>query len=265
MRSNYVRAKLRAGDPSIGTWQTIPNTGVSGLLSRAPFEWLTLEMEHTPANWETVSACCAIIANAGKIPLVRIPWNTGENLKRALDNGAFGVIVPMVNSREEAEAAVRHTRYQPLGTRSIGGQMHAVNFATDTATYFSKANGEILLIVMIEHVDAVERVEEILSVPGVDAWFIGPNDLHNSMGLRPVFESDNPRFLAAVAKILETGKRLGIPGGIHVVSGEAAKRRIAEGFQFIAIGSDAGMMLSQAAALTRDAGMASDSAAAIKY
>lgn len=265
MRTNQVRAKLRNGEPSLGTWQTIPNTGVSGLLSRTSFDWLTIEMEHTPANWETVSACCSIIANAGKVPLVRVPWNTGENLKRALDNGAFGVIVPMVNSREEAEAAVRHSRYQPLGARSIGGQMHAVNFGVDTATYFARANDEILLIVMIEHIDAVERVEEILSVPGIDAWFIGPNDLHNSMGLRPVFESADPKFLAAVDKIQKTGRRLGIPGGIHVVSGEAAKRRMAEGFQFIAIGSDAGMMLSQAAAMARDAGIAADATAAIKY
>src|SRR5204863_8610155 len=115
-----------------------------------------VELEHAPINLETAAQSFVAIAAGGSAPLARVPWNTGENIKRVLDNGAWGIVVPMVNSRAEAEAVVAAARYQPLGARSVGGQLHAANFETDPGTYYAKANEEILVVVMMEHVDVIE-------------------------------------------------------------------------------------------------------------
>ena len=246
MKTNTVRAKLKAGHPSLGTWLTLPDPTAAQLMARTGFDWLTVELEHTPTSFETAARSFAIIAATGTVPLARVPWNTGENIKRVLDTGAWGIVVPMVNSRAEAEAVVAAARYQPLGQRSIGGQLHAANFDTDPSTYYRKANEEILVVIMAEHRLAVQHADDILSVPGIDAVFIGPNDLHNSMGKPPVFESDDPEFVDAVAHLLKTAGKHNVAAGIHVLDGEAAQRRIQQGFQFVAIASEAGLMLAKA-------------------
>ena len=239
----------------MGTWLTLASPTAAGLMARTGFDWLTVELEHTPVTLETAAASFAIIAAAGTIPLARIPWNSVENIKRVLDIGAFGIVVPLVNSRAEAEAVVDAARYAPIGNRSIGGQLHAVNFDTDTSTYYARANEEILVVVMIEHVKGVEKADEILSVPGIDAFFIGPNDLHNSMGKPPAFESNAPEFVQALDHLLKLGKRHNVPGGIHVIDAAAARRRIEQGFQFMAVASETGMMLSKAGEVTRELGI----------
>ena len=246
MKINHVRAKLKRGEPSVGTWLTLPDTVAARLMARTGFDWLTVELEHTPVNLETAANSFAIIAASNVAPLARVPWNTGENIKRVLDTGAWGIVVPMVNSRAEAEAAVAAARYAPLGQRSIGGQLHAANFDTDPATYYAKANEQILVVLMAEHIQAIEHADEILSVPGIDVIFIGPNDLHNSMGKPPAFDSEHKEFVDAVQHVLKTARKHGVAAGIHVLDAATAKRRIGEGFQFIAITSEAGMMLTKA-------------------
>src|SRR5436190_15638208 len=168
MRKNHVREKLKRGEVSLGTWLSLPDPTAARLMARVGFDWLNVDLEHTPTNFETAAHSFALIASEGPAPLARVPWNTGENIKRVLDNGAWGIVVPMVNSRAEAEAVVNAARYAPLGNRSIGGQLHAANFETDPGTYYAKANEEILVVVMMEHVDAIEAADEILSVPGID-------------------------------------------------------------------------------------------------
>ncbi len=255
MKKNHVRAKLKRGEPSVGTWLGLPDSTSALLMGRAGFDWLTVDMEHGPINIESAARSFAAIAAGGAAPLARIPWNTGENIKRVLDNGAWGIVVPMVNSRAEAELVVRSARYMPLGDRSVGGQLHSANFDTDPATYYERANDEILVIVMIEHVTGVENAEAILSVPGVDACFIGPNDLHKSMNKTPRFDSDDKQFVDAVNHIRVTAKKCGVASGIHVADAPAAKRRIAEGFQFVAVTSEAGMMLAKAKEITDALGL----------
>lgn len=255
MKKNFVRTKLKQNEASIGTWLTLPDPVSAQLMARTGFDWLTVELEHTPISMETAAQSFAIISQTGAVPLARIPWNTGENVKRVLDTGAWGIVVPMVNSRAEAEAAVSAARYQPLGTRSVGGQLHAANFDTDPATYYANANDEILVVIMAEHIDAIERADDILSVPGIDAVFIGPNDLHNSMGKKPVFESDHKEFVDAVKHILKTAEKYGVAPGIHVVDAAAAQRRRDEGFKFIAVASEAGLMLSKAREVTTALGI----------
>ena len=255
MKKNHVRAKLKQGQPSIGTWLTLPDIVAARLMARVGFDWLTVELEHTPINWETAANSFAIIAASGVVPLARVPWNTGENIKRVLDNGAFGVVVPMVNSRADAEAVVNAARYAPIGNRSIGGQLHAANFETDPSTYYANANEEILVVVMIEHVEGVEAADEILSVPGIDAVFIGPNDLLNSMGQPPAFDSEHKAFVDAVQHVLKTARKHKVAAGMHALDADGAHKRITAGFQFIAVASEAGFMLSKAQEVVRGLGM----------
>jgi 4-hydroxy-2-oxoheptanedioate aldolase len=245
MKTNTARANLKAGQPSVGTWLSLPNATFAGLMSTTGFAWLTIELEHSPATFATAADCFAIIAASGCVPLARVPWNTEENIKRVLDTGAWGVIVPMIKTRAEAEAVVRAARYRPTGERSVGGQLHAASFATDAATYIARANEEILVVLMAEHVDFIRNIDDILSVPGIDAIFVGPNDLHASLGLVPSFDSDHPAFTAAVAKVLESARAHGVAPGIHVADARQAKRRLDEGWQMIAIASEVGFMLEK--------------------
>lgn len=264
VKKNFVRAKLKRGESSIGTWLTLPSTMAAGLMAKSGFDWLTVELEHTPVSLETAADSFALIAACGAVPLARVPWNTGENIKRVLDTGAWGVVIPMVNSRADAIAAVEAARYAPLGQRSIGGQLHAANFDTDAATYYERANEEILVVVMMEHVKAIEAADEILSVPGIDVFFVGPNDLTHSMGQKPVFENDSPEFVGALKHLREVGKKHGVASGIHVVDAAAAKRRRDEGFQFIAVASELGMLMAKAKEVADHLGIGAGKVAA-KY
>lgn len=245
MLTNPVRARLRAGEPSLGSWLTIPSAVSARYMAQLGFEWLTVDAEHQPIGIETAAQMFAAIAANGTAPLARVPWNTGENIKRVLDCGAWGIVVPMVNTRAEAEAAVAAAKYPPLGVRSVGGGLHAISFQTDSSTYYARANEETLVVLQAESPAAVENAEEILSVPGVDAVFIGPNDLLCQMGMTPKMESDAPQFVAALEHIRKTAQKYGVASGIHTADHEAAARRIREGFRFVAMASDARFMLAE--------------------
>jgi 4-hydroxy-2-oxoheptanedioate aldolase len=264
MKTNAVRAKLKSGQASVGTWLALPDPVFAGLMGSTGFEWLTVELEHSPATIETAALCFPIIASKGCVPLARVPYNSVENIKRVLDTGAWGVVVPMVNSKAEAEAVVKAARYRPLGERSVGGQLHAANFATDAANYYAKANEEILVVLMAEHVDAIENIDAILSVPGIDAVFVGPNDLHASMGLAPAFDSEDPTFNAAIKKVFASAEAHGVAPGIHVADAAQAQRRLDEGWKMIAVASEVGFMLEKAGEITRSLGLGGDGALA-KY
>src|SRR5207253_10336895 len=181
MRPNPVKRKLRAGQPSVGTWLSLGSITAGRFLARAGFDWLTVDIEHTLVDWETATHMFAAIADAGCIALARVPSNRHDHIKRVLDNGAHGIVVPMVNSREEALAAVAAAKFPPTGNRSVGGNVHALNFGATASDYFARANDEILVILQCEHIDAVESADAIFSVPGIDAIFVGPNDLAASM------------------------------------------------------------------------------------
>lgn len=246
MKVNVVKKRLQQGLPSIGTWLSIPSAYTSEVMAQAGYDWLVIDMEHNPISIETAGLMTSSMFNSKTVPLVRIPWNHGENIKRVLDMGAWGIVVPMVNSRAEAEQVVRDAKYFPDGGRSIGGRRHAMGFGAEASSYFAKANDEILIVIQIEHINAVNQIDDILSVPGIDACFIGPNDLMSSMGLVPQLESNDPEVAQAIEKVKAAAKRHGIPTGIHVANAETANKRISEGFQFIAIGSEVGCMLTKA-------------------
>ena len=246
MLGNHARRRLEAGEPSIGTWLSIPSPEAAGLVARLGFDWLTVDAEHSPVDILTLARMFSAISAHGTAPMVRIPWNTPENFKRVLDAGAWGIVVPMVNSRAEAEQAVESTRYHPLGRRSVGGSAHAASFRAETSEYYARANDEILLVLQIEHIEGVENCEEILSVPGVDACFIGPNDLAASMGLGigTPLESDHPQVVEAIDHVLQTAKKVGVAPGIHTSGVEGMNMRIEQGFQFLALASESRYMIA---------------------
>ena len=246
MRANHVRRRLAAGEPSIGTWLALPSPEDAEYTSQLGFDWLVVDAEHNPIDIRTLAQMFAAMAASDTAPMVRIPWNSGENFKRVLDAGAWGVVVPMVNSREEAERAVAAARYHPAGERSVGGGRHAVSFNTTAEGYFRHANDEILVVLQIEHIRGVENADAILSVPGVDACFIGPNDMAASMGmgLGVPLESDDPRLVEAITEVREACLRNGVAPGVHCSGAEGVNQRIAEGFQFCAMASELRYMLS---------------------
>lgn len=246
MRSNTVKQNLREGKPQLGTWLSLASPIAARFMARAGFDWITLDMEHSPADWETAAQIFGSIADAGGVPLVRVPSNSHENVKRALDSGAYGIIFPMVNSVEEAERAVAACKYPPVGNRSVGGALHTLNFDTDSATYFARANEEILVIIQTEHIEAVNRCEQIYRVPGIDGVFVGPNDLLSSMGKTPAMDSKDPDFIAALKRVRETAVACKIAPGIHVANPESALRRVSEGWKFIAVSSELGFMQERA-------------------
>ena len=165
----------------MGTWLSLGSITASRFLARSGFHWLTVDIEHSLVDWETATHMFASIADAGCTALARVPANRHDHIKRVLDNGAHGVVVPMVNSRAEAEAAVAACLYPPVGNRSVGGNVHALNFDTNGPDYFEHANEEILVVLQCEHIQCVENAEAIFAVPGIDAMFVGPNDLAASM------------------------------------------------------------------------------------
>src|SRR3954451_7897144 len=151
MRPNPVKRALKAGQPSVGTWLSLGSITAARFLARAGFSWLTVDVEHSLVDWETATHMFGSIADAGCVALARVPANRHDHIKRVLDNGAMGVVVPMVNSRAEAEAAVSDCLYPPVGNRSVGGSVHALNFRATPADYYARANDELLVVLQCEH------------------------------------------------------------------------------------------------------------------
>jgi 4-hydroxy-2-oxoheptanedioate aldolase len=265
MRANAVKRTLKAGRPSVGTWLSLGSITAARFMARAGFEWLTVDIEHSLVDWETATHMFASIADAGCVALARVPSNRHDHIKRVLDNGAHGIVVPMVNSREEAQAAVSAALYPPAGTRSVGGSVHALNFAATANDYFARANDELLIVLQCEHIKAVEDADAIFSVPGIDAIFVGPNDLAASMRGKDGRPPSGEATAQAMKHILETCKKHKVPAGVHCFSAAEALHRIEEGWQFLAIGSELKMLLNGAAEVVQGLGAGRPKAEVAKY
>ena len=254
MTPNRLKATLRAGRPAVGTWLTLGSLTAARFLARAGFDWLCVDLEHSPIGPESSAALLGAIADAGCVPLARVPANRHDHLKQALDAGAFGVVVPMVNTPSEAASAVAACKYPPRGTRSVGGALAALNFGAAPADYYACADDEVAVILQCEHADAVRDFDAVFGRPAVDAVFVGPNDLAASLrgpdGSPPSAET----FEKSLAEVLAGCRRLGVAPGIHTFSVDEAKRRLAEGWQFVAVGSDLSLLLEGARAVTTGLG-----------
>jgi len=248
MRKNRTLSLLRDGKPAVGTWLQLHSPPAARLLAAQGFlDWMLVDFEHTPVDLSTASVIFNSISDVSRgrvTPLARVPIGSIDRVKQALDAGAQGIIVPMIHDAAEVRAAVRYARFPPLGERGAGGLMPHLGFGVSRPEYLARANAEILVGIQIETVEAVENVQAILDVPGVDMCFIGPNDLHMALGYPPRFWSDEPRFLAAVDRITAACKQRSIPLGTLCKDVESAKARIADGFTFVGLGSDAHYMLT---------------------
>ncbi len=250
MRQNSVKAKWRAGDVALGAWLTNPSSISAEMMAHAGYDYVCVDMQHGIIGYQVAVTMLQAISTTDAMPFVRVPWNDISIISKMLDAGAMGVVIPMVNSADEAKQAVAACRYFPEGSRSWGPTRAAWYAGAD---YYPNANQEVACIPMIETKEAVERLDDILAVPGIDAAYVGPSDLSVTYGLPPgpdnggAFEEARLRVAAACAE-------RGVTAGIHANASLAAKHTAA-GYQMITITNDLGTLAVAAAAevkLARD-------------
>lgn len=226
---------------SIGSWITLGHPAIAEIMAAAGFDWLAVDLEHSVITLREAEELIRVIDLKGLPAFVRLSSNNSEQIKRVMDAGASGVIVPMVNTREEAVSAVSAVKYPPIGTRSFG-LARAQGYGPKFEDYISWQEEGTLIIVQIEHIQAVENLESILDVPGVDGYFVGPYDLSGSLGVPGDF--NHPVFLEAMDEINRLASQTNVPGGVHIVEPDVEKLReyIAKGHTFLAYSIDTRML-----------------------
>lgn len=235
--TNLVTDKLRSGQPSVGTWLSLCSPVAAENMARIGWDWLVVDVEHSPVGFDTMVNCFRAIQLGGAVPMARMPWNDTIWIQRTLDAGALGLVVPMVNTAEDAKKVVSNMKYATKGIRSWGGSRVAAYIDGDYRTWTEE---NLAVIVMIETAQAVENAAAILSVEGVVGCFIGPADLALSMEAEDT--GPGTEHEAAMMEILKVAKKVGKAAGKHCFSGAEVSMRIAQGFQFLALSSDAGLM-----------------------
>ena len=245
MRKNTALAKWRAGEQTIGGWLSLANTHTAEMMANAGFDWLCVDMQHGLLDYRDLLHMLPAISTTDTIPIVRVSGNEPSQIMKVLDAGALGVIVPMIDNREQALAAVSACRYPPEGTRSFGPIRAAMYGGRG---YAREANDEIACIAMVETKEGIENLEEIVTTPGLGAIYVGPSDLALALGLSPRGDTDDPLHLETVNRIVATCKKHGVPVGIHTGGLAYTQRRLEAGFNFVTLGSDGGFMMKAVAA-----------------
>ncbi|MEM6283302.1 MAG: aldolase/citrate lyase family protein [Chloroflexota bacterium] len=245
MRKNIVKQKWANGDFAINGWLHIPTGWSAEVMAHAGFDSLCVDMQHGQLDYAHVMEMLRAISTTDTVPLVRVPWNEPGIIGQVLDAGAYGVICPMVNTKAECEQFVGACRYHPDGYRSRGPTRASVYGGSD---YVHHANEEIITMAMIETAEALENVEEIVSVPGLDAVYVGPGDLSLTLlGMeRSGIDLDDTEFLAALEKITAAATAAGVVAGIHTNSPAYAKRMVEMGFRFTTVMTDTLMLRTMA-------------------
>jgi len=244
MADNPIKIRLARGEPCRGVWLSIPSMHSARLLSRLSLDWLTVDTEHVPVDANTLAQMVAVIADSlGPVPFVRLAQANVENVKRALDSGAFGVIAPMINTHTEAEQLVAWAKFPPQGQRSFGSFYAPLAFGQSMPDYLRQANQQTMVIVQIENKAALDNLDTIFSTPGVDVAFVGPVDLSVSLGLDPLPENPHPLFQEALSEIMHAASVAHLPLGIFCSDGKAAAERIKQGFLFVNVANDTRVLL----------------------
>ena len=243
MRPNKIREIWKAGGAVVNGWLAIPNSFSAETMAHQGWDSLTIDLQHGVVDYQAMVTMLQAISTTETVPVVRVPWLEPGILMKTLDAGAYGVICPMVNTKEDAQKLVAYTHYAPKGTRSFG-PVRALLYSG--ADYPKHANDTIVTFAMIETAAALDNLDEILSVEGLDAIYIGPSDLSLALGCNPTFDDLDPKAAEAVDHILARAKAHGVVAGIHNGTPEAAQKRIAKGFQFVTVSSDARLMAAGA-------------------
>lgn len=245
MRENRVKRLWEAGQPALGGWLTVPSSFSAEVMAHAGFDWLCVDMQHGVIDYQVAVTMLQAISTTETVPFVRVPWNEPGIIMKALDAGAYGVIIPIVNTAAEAEAAVQACRYPPRGMRSHGPIRAALYSGRD---YIARGDAEVLCIVQVETKESVDNLDAILSVKGVNATYIGPADLSLSLGLPPAPDHDDPRFVKAIERVLEASRRHGAVPGAHAGNVVTARKRLEQGFLMVEMWDDAGSLARSGAA-----------------
>jgi 2-keto-3-deoxy-L-rhamnonate aldolase RhmA len=234
---NPLRRASLLERPAFGGWLQIGHPASAEIHARAGFDWVCVDLEHGIVGLETMAGIFRALSGFDCLPVARVPANDPVWIRRSLDAGARAVVVPMVNSAEEAERAVRAAKYPPRGVRGFG-YCRANAYGTDFAAYARTANDETAVILQVEHIKAIENLEGIAAVEGVDALFVGPYDLSGSLGAPG--ELEHPKVLAALERFRTICRERGMAMGLHLVrpSEESVRRSLAEGYTLLALGLD---------------------------
>lgn len=237
MQKNVLKLKLKQNEQTFGCWVTLAHPLIPEILAPAGFDWLAVDMEHSSIDISSLLPIIISIEHNGMVPLVRVGENNPNLVKRVMDAGAYGVIVPNVNSSEDAKAAVNAVKYPPIGTRGVG-LYRAQGYGRTFEDYKQWLVKESVVIVQIENINAVNCIDDIFAVPGIDAFLIGPYDLSGSMGMPG--ELTHPKVEKAITRVMAAAKKNGIPAGYHSVSADpqAARNRIKQGFRFLGFSLD---------------------------
>ena len=239
MRENRLRTLWKSGGAAVNGWLAIPNSFATEVMAHQGWDTLTIDVQHGVVDYQAMVQMLQAISTTDTVPVVRAPWLEPGILMKILDAGAYGVICPMVNTREDAQKLVAYTSYAPRGVRSFG-PVRALYYGG--ADYPEHANDTIVRFAMIETAQALDNLDEILSVEGLDAIYIGPSDLSLSLGCKPTFDDLDPKAAQAVDHILERATAHGVVAGIHNGRADVALARIAKGFQFVTVSSDARLL-----------------------
>lgn len=228
---------MNAGEPTIGSFLGLASPHVSGLMAHAGFDWLVIETEHNSMSLSEVEHCIMAMSGAHTVPLVRVPHNDMNFIQRALDLGARGIVAPMIRTAQDAERIVNITRYPPVGNRGFG-PLRAPHYTLHNPEYFEEINDNIIVAFILETKEAVDNLEEIAQVPGVDAFVMGQCDLSLSYGLHPLKYNEHPEVRDATQKALEIGRRHNIATGLNTFSPEMVREAVAAGHTFISYGPE---------------------------
>ena len=243
MRENRLRTLWREDKAAVNGWLAIPSGFSAEVMAHQGWDSLTIDMQHGVIDYQAMVGMLQAISATPTVPVVRVPWLEPGIVMKALDAGAYGVICPMVNTREDAQRLVAYTNYAPRGARSFG-PIRALLYGG--ADYPQHANETIVRIAMIETRQALDNLDAILSVEGLDAVYIGPSDLSLSLGCRPVFDDVDPPVAQAIDHILERARAHGVVAGVHNGVPEVARARADRGFRFVTLSSDARLMAAGA-------------------
>lgn len=249
MKPNGVKALWEAGKPVINGWLSIANSFSAEIMAHQGWDSLTVDIQHGIVDYQSSIAMLQAVEAQGVTPMARVPWLDPAIIMKMLDAGAYGLICPMVNRREDAEAFVAYSRYAPVGTRSFGPTR--ANFSAG-ANYAAEANGQILCLAMIETVEAVKNLDEIAATPGLDGLYIGPADLALSHGYAPGFDREEPDVIETIQRIKDAAHANGIRAGLHTGGPAYAARAIEWGFDLVTIVNDVRLLAQAAAAVVTD-------------
>ena len=236
MRENRLRALWRDDKTAVNGWLAVPNGFSAEVMAHQGWDTLTIDLQHGVVDYQAMVGMLQAISTTPTVPVVRVPWLEPGILMKTLDAGAYAVICPMVNTREQAQQLVAWTTYAPRGTRSFG-PVRALYYGG--ADYPAQADDTIVRFAMIETAQALDNLDAILSVEGLDAVYIGPSDLSLALGCKPAFDEVDPKVAQAIDHILARAQAHGLQAGIHNGAPEFALARSAKGFRFVTVSSDA--------------------------